>query len=367
VRDFLNCLIITLLLTIAPSTVLAGKSDALVDVLKALARGASEEAGKAIFRALLDNASAKKSNKTGTPPNVVAIDSGDMVPAPGYTWVHPDQATNFAVQWTAGKAHPAYDNVVASATVNQWNPASGYQWTSSAPDDFTVRRSDQLAANQQHQAGTVVNRDFRLRMGNADLAIRVPIPFLNVSDLFAQDTAELRKLLGANGISLLAWLVPDESIGAVLSGSEPEFSRQVMLITTANVEETAISQQQFSHFANQLRSLYKDRPDDVDAIVRNIFNSIQSNDSDLQQVALGSVTPLGLFHDVSNMICATNLSKLALDGIEIFNAASECWIHTANRILAASSTVFVDAVTPDALEASQELSRSVAAAIIDNN
>ena len=366
-QTFTRSLFISLLLATTPATVLAGKTDAFLDVLKAVAKGAGEEAGKAVFRALLDDPPAKKSTSGNSPPNVVALDTGSYVPAPGYLWVHPDQPSNFAVQWTAGKAHPAYDNVVAASTANQWNPASGYQWTSNAPEDFTVRRSDNLAASASQQTGTAINRAFKINVGGATIDVNAPIPYLNVTNLFAKDTAELRDLFGHNGISLLGWLIPDENVGTVLSGTEPEFSRQVMIITTTQLESTNISQAQYQDFTSRFKSLYADHPEDIGSNARNVFRNLKENDSDLAQVTLDKVTPLGLFHEANNMICATNLSRLAEGNDEIFNAASECWILAGNRIMASSSTVFVDVVTPEALASSQELSRTVAASILQSN
>lgn len=66
--------------------------------------------------------------------NVVASDvEGNWLPAPGYSWVYPDDPNDFSVVWTPGMEHRDFPNIVASDTVDNWLPAPGYRWVD--PDD----------------------------------------------------------------------------------------------------------------------------------------------------------------------------------------------------------------------------------------
>jgi len=65
-------------------------------------------------------------------PRHVSIEpngSSMLLPDPGYTWVAPNDAFNWQVEWTPGIHNPTLSNVLAAAEEGSWTPAPGYAWT----------------------------------------------------------------------------------------------------------------------------------------------------------------------------------------------------------------------------------------------
>lgn len=74
------------------------------------------------------------------PPHVSIEPNGSsmLLPDPGYTWVAPNDAFNWQVQWTPGIHNPTLSNVLAAAEEGTWRPAPGYDWTDTATQNATV-------------------------------------------------------------------------------------------------------------------------------------------------------------------------------------------------------------------------------------
>src|SRR4051794_13139530 len=73
------------------------------------------------------------------PPNVIRTAKGELLPAPGYTWLGAPPGDT-RVRWLPGKPHPEKQHVVASDAEGYWGPAPGYAWVSLTAGDFRVRR-----------------------------------------------------------------------------------------------------------------------------------------------------------------------------------------------------------------------------------
>src|SRR4030088_1706361 len=66
-------------------------------------------------------------------PNVIASDNENWMPAPGYSWVYPNDQSDLSVRWEPGKAYYSLDriewpHVIAANTEGQWYPEPGYTW-----------------------------------------------------------------------------------------------------------------------------------------------------------------------------------------------------------------------------------------------
>jgi hypothetical protein len=70
-------------------------------------------------------------------PNVQYRD-GKYYPAPGYTWIAPNDEDDKRVTWQPNKEHSDHKHVLASTTEGNWHPAPGYKWVTQTAGDLRV-------------------------------------------------------------------------------------------------------------------------------------------------------------------------------------------------------------------------------------
>jgi hypothetical protein len=63
--------------------------------------------------------------------------SSMLLPSAGYTWVAPNDAFDWQVQWTPGTYNPTLSNVIAASEEGAWRPAPGYAWTDTTTHSAT--------------------------------------------------------------------------------------------------------------------------------------------------------------------------------------------------------------------------------------
>jgi hypothetical protein len=85
-----------------------------------------------LFLACLSSCATAPGTRHASRPNVIRNGADTAwIPAPGYSWVYPDNERDLSVRWEPGKAytHPVKRfRVIAADTERDWSPAPGYTW-----------------------------------------------------------------------------------------------------------------------------------------------------------------------------------------------------------------------------------------------